>query len=92
MPFVAARDCNGLEYDAFMSVFSFLKFDLIGTLSLVCKRWRSAAGDPYWKPDVVVYAWGSPQTSGLAERAKVPQLLDFSLRETVVSLCCAQRW
>ena len=89
MPFAAANDCDGLETDAFMSVFAFLRFEAIGALCRVSKKWRSAARDPFWKPDVVVYAWGSEDTSGLGAPAKAPTLLDFSLSRTITSVACA---
>ena len=45
--------------------------------------------DPSWKPDVVVYAWGSPDVSGIAGGSSVPRLLPFSRMHEVRSLTCA---
>jgi len=88
MPFKSGGDA-ALDHDVLHHVFSLLPFHCLRSLALVCKRWRSVATDPSWKPDVVVYAWGSPDVSGIAGGSSVPRLLPFSRMHEVRSLTCA---
>ena len=89
MPFKSAAHCNAVAYDAFAYVFSFLRFEALGDVARVCRRWRASAADPFWMPDVVVYAWGRRGASGLDIDADRPTLLDFSLANHVRTVCCA---
>ena len=68
MPFRSASQCHAIGDDAFSYVYTFLHFSLLGTVALVCKRWRAASQDPFWLPDVVCYAWGRAGVSGLGDR------------------------
>ena len=72
-------------------IFAMLPFYELGRLSLVCKRWHSAASDPSWKPELVAYAWGAADVNGLGQAGHCPKptLLPFSLSKPVWKLVCA---
>jgi len=88
MPFRRGGDA-ALDHDVLQHVFSLLPFSMLRTLALVCKRWRAVATDPSWKPDVLVYAWGAEECSGLLSKATKPTLLPFSIDHEVRSITCA---
>ena len=44
MPFRSASQCHAIGDDAFSYVYTFLHFSLLGTVALVCKRWRARCG------------------------------------------------
>jgi len=88
MPFKSnGADC----FDSFMlsTAFALLPFYELGAFSRVCKRWRSVASDPSWKPELVVYAWGDADVTGLSVRCPKPTLLDFSLAKQIVKIACS---
>ncbi|KAJ1447941.1 hypothetical protein M885DRAFT_541007 [Pelagophyceae sp. CCMP2097] len=78
-----------LDYEAVLGVFAWCRLTDALSLALVCRRWRATAADPAWKPEVVVYAWGDADVTGLAEKCGRPRLLDWSLRVPIVSLAVA---
>lgn len=88
MPF-KQRDSERFDYALLSWVFPLLPFHGLGVLACVCKRWRSAAEDPSWKPDLIAYAWGARDVNGLAADCPRPTLLDFSLARNVVRIACA---
>ena len=88
MPFRSASQCHAIGDDAFSYVYTFLHFSLLGTVALVCKRWRAASQDPFWLPDVVCYAWGRAGVSGLETDAVKPTLLDFSITRSITNVVC----
>mmetsp|Transcript_32458 Transcript_32458/g.74768 ORF Transcript_32458/g.74768 Transcript_32458/m.74768 type:complete len:518 (-) Transcript_32458:1511-3064(-) len=81
-------DWSDVDPDLLASIFAKLPFKLMGTVSLVCKRWAQVAADPFWKPDLVVYAWGDAHVTGLAHACPRPQLLEFSLAQPIVQIAC----
>ena len=87
-PSAAASQCHADRRRRLLLRYTFLHFSLLGTVALVCKRWRAASQDPFWLPDVVCYAWGRAGVSGLETDASKPTLLDFSITRSVVNVVC----
>mmetsp|Transcript_39584 Transcript_39584/g.93243 ORF Transcript_39584/g.93243 Transcript_39584/m.93243 type:complete len:1576 (-) Transcript_39584:125-4852(-) len=88
MPF---KRHDPFDYHVLAGVFPFLHFHMQGELARVCKRWHSAARDPSWKPELIAYAWGSHQCTGLEKDAKVPTLLGFSIDKQIVRIICSSQ-
>ena len=80
---------DAFDYELLVGVFSMLPLQMVGTLARVCKRWRSVASDPSWMPELLAYAWGGEQFSGLAADCARPTLLPFSHQMRVRQLVCA---
>eukprot|EP01044_Picomonas_judraskeda_P002987 COSAG03_NODE_231_length_10288_cov_49.012170_5_plen_488_part_00 len=72
-----------------MSIVSLLSFEELAAASLCCRRWHAVASDPSWQQELIVYAWGAPEVSGLTAEAAEPRLLDFGMKEQVLSVTCA---
>ena len=85
MPF-KQHTTHDLDTEMLVLVFGLLPFTSLLTLSLVCKRWNSAASDPSWKPELVACAWGEANVSGLGVSRKRPTILDFSFSHQIWKL------
>ena len=71
MPFKRERS-EGLDYEMLVSIFRLLSFRELAAASLVCRRWHSVASDASWQEEVLLYAWGAAELSGLAAVAPQP--------------------
>ena len=88
MPF-KPQGADSLDFEMLMLIFAMLPFNYLLRVSLVCKRWNSAAADPSWKPELVAYAWGVAESNGLGVACARPALLEFSLAQPIWKLVCA---
>jgi len=70
-------------------IFPFLHFRVHGELARVCQRWNSAVNEPSWKPELVAYAWGMRQFTGLQKDATRPALLELSVTQQIVRITCS---
>ena len=84
-----ARAADAFDYELLSAVFAMLPLSALRTLSLVCKRWRSVARDPSWMPELLAFAWGETELTGLAAACPKPSLLPFSVHRQVRSLTCS---
>jgi hypothetical protein len=87
MPFKRARS-EGLEYEMLVSIFRLLSFKELAAAALVCRRWNSVAADPSWQEEVLLYAWGAAELSGLAAASPQPVRLVFQMQEQILSVTC----
>jgi len=89
MPFKHNIADHLFEYSILVCVFPMLPFRELGAFSRVCKRWRNIAFDPSWKPNLVAYAWGDSDVTGLSMRCTHPTFLDFALSKQIHRIVCA---
>lgn len=78
-----------LEYMMLMTVFPMLCWQQLGEVARVCKRWRSVAKDPSWMPELVAYAWGPRNVTGISVDCPRPALLQLSITKRILNMCCA---
>lgn len=86
MPF--KRDCEHFDFWVLANAFAFLPFQQHAVIARVCKRWRNVAADPSWKPELVAYAWGDADVTGLSVHCPKPTLLEFSLSKQIMRIAC----
>jgi len=87
MPFKMGAE--KFDYELLVMVFRRLPLQCLHTLAPVCKRWRSVANDPSWKPDLLFYAWGEKDMTGLATKCPRPTLLSLCQTHRVVRIAVA---
>ena len=75
--------------------FSMLPLEFAPCLHCVCKRWAALAADPFWKPELILYAWGAGACAGHGSGQFVarPRLLHCfytpNAGEQIVALACS---
>lgn len=87
MPFKQGGD--RFDYQLLESLFQILPFRELPTFARVSKLWRSVVNDPSWKPELVAFAWGAANVSGLKVSCPKPTLLEFSMAKRIVKLVCS---
>eukprot|EP00928_Gymnodinium_smaydae_P030743 TRINITY_DN22775_c0_g4_i1.p1 TRINITY_DN22775_c0_g4~~TRINITY_DN22775_c0_g4_i1.p1 ORF type:complete len:1701 (+),score=392.27 TRINITY_DN22775_c0_g4_i1:58-5160(+) len=89
MPFKTDASLHRFNSGLLCDVFALLPLHTQGKLARVCKLWWSVAVDPSWKPDLLVYAWGAAEVTGMATACRIPTLLELSLSMPILRLTCA---
>jgi len=88
-PAMPVIDWNEVDGDLLACIFAKLPLHAMIHLARVCHRWARVARDPFWKPDLLVFAWGDAPLTGLAKASPRPTLLEFSLQHAVRQIACA---
>jgi len=86
MPF--KRDADHFDFWVLANAFAFLPFQQHAAIARVSKRWHNVAADPSWKPELVAYAWGDADVTGLSVHCPKPTLLEFSLSKQIMRIAC----
>lgn len=88
MPFKNSA-ADQFQFCLLVGVFSMLEFNKLGDLARVSKLWRGVANDPSWKPDLIAYAWGAADVTGLSHACATPKMLVLSMRKEIVHIACS---
>ena len=60
-----------------IEIFTFLTLNFAQELAVLSKRFKRVADDDSWKPNLLLYAWGSETTSGRSREVVRPELLQL---------------
>ena len=60
-----------------IEIFTFFHVEVVKALACINRRFNRIAKDDTWKPNLLLYTWGSKQNSGQGEKKKIPSLLSL---------------